>query len=90
MILVESTATPSANPAWSTVATLGTVDVQPTVTLTGLPSESRATALYCSVTPRAIVSTVRSSVTEATEPLTAVALKTTALAIPCTRASKLC
>src|SRR5258706_443767 len=66
MILVESTASACARPPASTVATVGTVDVQPMVTLTGLPSGSRAVAVYCRFAPRAIVSTVRSSVTDAT------------------------
>ena len=51
------------------------------VTLTGLPTESRAVAVYWSVVPRAIVSMVRSRVTDATVPLTPVARNVTGVAM---------
>src|SRR5882672_7368568 len=88
MILVESPATALARPDPFTVATDGTVEVQPIVTLTGLPDESRAVAVYCKVAPRAMVSTARSSVTDATAPLNAVALNVTGDATPVTLARK--
>src|SRR6185436_14899408 len=89
MIRAESPPMAVARPAPSTVATDGAVELQPIVTLTGLPSESRAVAVYCSVAPRGIVSTARSRVTEATAPLNAVAVNDTGGEMPFTLAWKL-
>ncbi len=77
MILVESPPSGVATPELDTPAIVGTVDVQPNVVATGLPSGSFAIAVYWTVVPYPIVSILGLMTICMIVPVTADAVKPT-------------